>query len=69
MQGELSELQQKLQREAFEKVYEDIGNIAGELGYDVVISRGGIVSGRAKLAAEDTTEKVIVEMEEKYDLG
>lgn len=69
MQGELSELQQELQRKAFEKVNEDIGNMANELGYDVVISRGGIISGRVKLAAEDITEDILAEMEEKYDIS
>lgn len=68
MQRELQKLQQELVAEAVKEVNEEVGNMANELGYDVVINLGGIISGEEELGAEDITEEILTEMEEKYDL-
>lgn len=69
MQQELQELQQELVGQAIQEVEEEIGNMANELGFDVVLNPDGIILGEEELGAEDITEEIIAEMEEKYDLG
>lgn len=69
MQRELQELQQELVSKAVEEVNEDVGNMAEELGFDVVLNPEGIIRGEEKLGAENITEDVLAKVEEKYDLG
>ncbi|MFW6104697.1 MAG: OmpH family outer membrane protein [Candidatus Bipolaricaulota bacterium] len=69
MQRELQELQQELVTQAVQEVEGEIGNMAKELGFDVVLNPDGIILGEEKLGAEDITEEIIGEMEEKYDIG
>ena len=64
MQQELQKLQQDLVKKAVETVKKDVGSIATDMGYDVVINKGGIIDGKDELGAEDITEEVLSEMKE-----
>ncbi len=65
MQTELQTLQQELLDEAFEEIEKDVGIVAAELGYDVVIDPQGIVYGADVLDLEDITEEVLEFLEEE----
>ena len=65
MQQELQMLQQDLLDEAFLEIEEDVGRVAAELGYDVVIDPQGIVYGADVLDLEDITEEVLAALEEE----
>ncbi len=69
MQQELQQLQQKLAEEATEEINGDVEDMAKELGFNVVIDQGGIISGEEELGAEDITEEIIAEIEKEYDLS
>ncbi len=69
MQKELQKYQQELIKKAAKEANSDISSMAEELGFDVVISSDGIIAGEEELSAEDITEDLIAEVEEKYDLG
>lgn len=67
MQEELQTLQQELIQKATEEANNDIDNMAGELGFDIVIDSKGIIAGEDALNAEDITEEIVEKMEEKYE--
>jgi len=65
MQQELQMLQEELLDEAFEEIEADVGQVAAELGYDVVIDPQGIVYGADVLDLEDITEEVLAALAEE----
>lgn len=69
MQEELQTLQQELLETATEEANNDIENMAGELGFDVVIDSRGIIAGEDLLSAENITEEIMEKTEEKYGSG
>ncbi len=62
MQMELQELQEELLDEAFAEIEADVGSIAADLGYDVVIDPQGVVAGADYLDLVDITEEVLEQL-------
>lgn len=69
MQKELQKYQQELIKKAAKEANNDITTMAERMGFEVVISSDGIITGEEELSAVDITEDLIAEVEEKYDLG